>query len=319
MRKLRWGLRIFTALLIGCGVALLWADVPSTHESSLRSQQFFKQAIWIGVYPKLALEYVSFVQDPVLFVHPTDSGWSGSFSFQIAPQTITMASSVSFVLLLPHGAQYGHGCRCRNVALSTYSPGTLLAVNLNFNPSTVQNEVVVVPVSWPFQAGLQQNLGIGETRYTVLVSNTGLLPHSYEQFAPFYSAVALLPNGLPSPATAFAELEINTGHGSDEITSASPTPDGSYATPYEVGYRLSALSPDVENDPSFRTLSFTIENPRWRLLMQIDASIVFLAVGFWLSEVVNMIQERRQGSRQSSRDAAENPTSGPIPVTDPPG
>jgi hypothetical protein len=302
MRGLRWSLRVVAVVLILIGLFVLWKDVPSNHELSISSQQQFNQAVWVGVNPALAFEHVYFMTDPDLFVYPTDTGWSGSFSFAVANQQFVGSTIGSFVLLLPKGATIGPRCFCRGVTVSSNGIGSLEAVTLTFDASKLLNYVVHLPLSWSYQQGLQQKLGIGQTRYTILVSNTYVYHNSLNVVAPFFSDVGRQPDGQATPTTDTLELDIRTSHGADEINSPSPVPNGSLATTYEVGYLLSADSPDAVPDSHYQTLSFTIENPRWQLFTQIDASILFLALGFGLSEMARRVNRREPEVHASSGD-----------------
>jgi hypothetical protein len=299
-KKLRWTIDILAVVALLVSGFLSWMDVPSASTASRLLgdiNAYYGESVWIGVAQPDSFQDVSFADPPTLELRATRTGWRGSFYFTINEFPDVRAESGTFVLLLPIKSSIGRiDVTGAAAAVDKDASNSRLIVNIRVALDEGRRRVrLSLPVEWRDSA-LTQRLGFGRTRRTVLSSSAYRNPEG----RPF--ALARF-HGRRDPSQPItpgdAVLILHTRQRADSLTDPQPAPDSSVIGPETLSYRLAeADAPTVCCRGIFRSFSFVEENPRIRFLLQMNAQLFFVALGFILAEVATIVSSK---SRKSVR------------------
>jgi hypothetical protein len=298
----RWIMRWTVILILLASGILVWRDYPSpapTLPPTSSGSFYYSHDVWIGVdAPNRSAKAEFFPPGPTLIVHPNTDGWSGYFHFEM--QSHNDPASGYLELLLPLTAIIGKG-NSSFVSVTADSDSTnsekLIYLYISV-PKKTSDFSFDLPLSWT-DPDSTQRLGFGKTRHFLYIGNAFTNNKGIYSVTPFSSSLYRAKSGSATEDTPTATVTIETS-GSDEVFTDYSQPESLFSTPAELQYTV-----DPEGTGSqpgyglFRTVTVTIENTADSFFIQLDSNVFFVAIGFLLSEVVVLGEERRKARRRA--------------------
>jgi hypothetical protein len=149
---------------------------------------------------------------------------------------------------------------------------------------------------------LIQRLAFGKSEREIAISNAYFSPERQIVYSnwPFRSTENLTADGDPTLDTPESTITISLA-GSNRFDEESPPPDGPYNSPSGFQWVVDNSNRELGGgDGIFRVITTTIENSTDSYIAQLIDVLCFTALGFLLSELVVLVDERKRGAAVDS-------------------